>query len=77
MVLDFFLLLPMKNSITIPVLVLSLLALAGCASEASMTEEEQAAEYGLTIEEFRAEKKAAGRMNMGMGKHKSMIKKDE
>ena len=60
----------------LPLLALFLLLLVGCASEKPMTEEEQAAEYGLTVEKFREEKKAAGRMNMGMGKHKSMIKKD-
>lgn len=61
----------------ISILVLFLLVLAGCASKAPITEEKQAADYGLTVEKFREEKKAAARMNMGMGKHKSMIKKDE
>ncbi|MBI1934353.1 hypothetical protein HY464_01110 [Candidatus Peregrinibacteria bacterium] len=58
-------------------LILSIVLLAGCSSNRPLTEEEQAADYGITVEKFREEKKAAARMNMGMGKHKSMIKKDE
>ncbi|MEK7563721.1 MAG: hypothetical protein AAB544_05015 [Patescibacteria group bacterium] len=56
---------------------LMLLVLVGCGSKAPLTEEEQAAEYGITVEKFREEKKAAARMNMGMTKHKVMIKQDE
>jgi hypothetical protein len=65
------------SMLRLPLLALLLLVLAGCTSEATMTEEEQAAEYGITVEQFRKEKQAAARMNMGMGKHKSMIKQDE
>ncbi|MEK7137412.1 MAG: hypothetical protein AAB853_03965 [Patescibacteria group bacterium] len=68
---------PFLSALRLPLLVLFFFLLAGCASEATMTEEEQAAEYGLTVEQFRKEKKAAARMNMNVGKHKSMIKQDE
>lgn len=67
----------MKNFLALPLLALFMLALAGCAADKPMTEKEQADEYGITVEKFREEKKAAARMNMGMGKHKTMIKKDE
>lgn len=67
----------MKHVSVISLLMLLALVLAGCGSKEPLTEEEQAAEYGITVEKFREEKKAAARMNMGMGKHKTMIKKDE
>lgn len=38
-----------------------------------MTEEDQAAEYGLTVEQFRAEKRAAARMNMNFEEHMKML----
>jgi hypothetical protein len=55
---------------------LSILFLAGCTAAAPMTEEEQAAEYGLTVEQFRTEKNAAARMNMNFEEHIKMMKKN-
>lgn len=54
-------------------LVLSVFLLAGCASDAPMTEEQQAAKYGITVEKFRAEKRAAARMNMDLDEHMRML----
>lgn len=62
----------MKNFL-ISILTLSIIFLAGCASERPMTEEEQAAKYGMTVEEFREEKKAAARMNMSLEAHMKML----
>lgn len=56
---------------------LSILFLAGCASQGPMTEEEQAAMYNLTVEEFRAEKRAAARMNMSIEEHMKMLETDQ
>lgn len=56
-----------------PLLVLSILFLTACASEAPMTEEQQAAKYGITVEKFRSEKRAAARMNMGIEEHMKMM----
>ena len=63
----------MKKFLT-SILALSVVFLAGCASEGPMTEEEQAAKYGMTVEEFREEKKAAARMNMSLEAHMEMLK---
>lgn len=56
---------------------LSFVFLVGCASEQPMTEEQQAAKYGITVERFREEKKAAARMNMGLEEHMKMIEAGE
>lgn len=53
-------------------LLFSLLFLTACGS-GPMTEEEQAAKYGLTVEAFREEKKAAARMNMDLDVHMKML----
>lgn len=55
------------------ILGLSFVFLVGCASEQPMTEEQQAAKYGVTVEQFREEKKAAARMNMNIEEHMKMI----
>lgn len=39
-----------------------------------MTEEQQAAKYGISVEAFRAEKQAAARMNMNIEEHMKMQK---
>ncbi len=54
-------------------LVFSFVFLVGCASDAPMTEEQQAAKYGITVEQFRAEKRAAARMNMSLEEHMKML----
>lgn len=53
---------------------LSIVLLTGCASDAPLTEEQQAAEYGMTVEEYRQEKQAAARMNMSWDEHVKMLK---
>lgn len=45
---------------------------AGCSSEAPLTEEEQAAQYGVSLEEYRDIKDAAARMNMAVDEHINM-----
>lgn len=62
----------MKKFFT-PILVLSILFLTACASQEPMTEEQQAAKYGITVEKFREEKRAAARMNMGIEEHMKML----
>jgi hypothetical protein len=56
-------------------LLLSLVFLSACATEAPMTEEQQAAKYGITVEEFQVQKRAAARMNMNIDEHMKMLKK--
>lgn len=63
----------MKKNLS-SVLLFSVLLLAGCGSGTPMTEEEQAAQYGLTVDQFRTEKKAAARMNMNFEDHMQMRK---
>jgi len=54
-------------------LVLSVFLLAGCGSQEPMTEEQQAVQYNMTIEQYRAEKRAAARMNMNWEDHIKML----
>jgi len=62
------------NMFTRSLLVLSLISLAACsASQAPLTEEEQAARYGMTLQEYRQEKEAAARMGMNWEEHIKMI----
>ena len=60
-----------------PLLVLSILLVTGCASDVPMTEEQQAAKYGIPVEEFRSEKRAAARMNMSLEEHMKMLDSDD
>lgn len=55
-------------------LFLSVTLLVGCGSETAMTEEQQAAQYNMTVEEYRQEKQAAARMNMSWDEHVKMLK---
>jgi len=55
------------------IFVLSFVLLSGCASEKPLTEAEQAETYGITVEQFREEKKAAARMNMNIEAHMKML----
>ena len=58
----------------IPLILLSFLVLlAGCNSQKPLTEEEQAATYGFTVERYREEKSAAARMSMKWEDHVKMI----
>lgn len=61
----------MKN-ITKTLSLLSLVLLIACGSSAPLTEEEQAAKYNLTVEEYRFQKEAAARMNMSVEDHMRM-----
>ena len=54
-------------------LTFSILFLAGCASEQPMTEEQQAAKYGMTVQRYREEKSAAARMGMTWEEHVKAI----
>ncbi|PIR52623.1 hypothetical protein COU76_05465 [Candidatus Peregrinibacteria bacterium CG10_big_fil_rev_8_21_14_0_10_49_10] len=55
-------------------LVLSIVLLAGCASQKPLTETEQAQQYGMTIERYREEKQAAARMNHSWDEHVKMLR---
>ena len=67
----------MKKSILLVSLTL-VLVLTGCTGgEKALTEEEQAAERGYTIEEYREVKDAAARMNMTIDEHESMDMDEE
>ena len=58
----------------LPLILLSFLVLlAGCGSQKPLTEEEQAAQYGFTIERYREEKAAAARMGMKWEDHVKTI----
>ena len=52
---------------------LSIVLLAGCSSNQPLTEEQQAEQYGMTIERYREEKQAAARMNMSWDEHVKML----
>jgi len=52
-------------------LLVSTFVLASCGQswDTVMTEEEQAAQYNISVEEFREQKEAAARMNMTIEEH--------
>jgi len=63
----------MKKLVSI-IITLSAVALAGCAdTNQPMTEEQQAAKYGMTVQQYRQEKSAAARMNMSWEEHVKAI----
>lgn len=63
----------MKKIILIAFLVIMSFGLTSCGgSDAPLTESEQAASYGLTLEEYREQKDAAARMNMTIEQHLNM-----
>ena len=56
-------------------LIASTVLLAGCGSSSKpLTEAEQAANYGMTVERYREEKSAAARMGMSFEDHVKMIR---
>lgn len=61
----------MKKLFVVLTVLLSTVLLASCGgeSEKAMTEAEQAAEYNLSVEEFKEMKDAAARMNMSIEDH--------
>jgi len=61
----------MKNILILIMVLASTLALTSCGeeSEKAMTEEEQASEYNLSVEEYKEMKDAAARMNMSIEDH--------
>jgi len=65
-----------RSGITLSILIPSLL-LAGCASSGPLTEKQQAAKYGMTVERYREEKVAAARMNMSFDEHIKMIMEED
>lgn len=64
------------KKLSLPIIGASLVVLAlmgaGCSTEQPMTEEEQAAARGMTMEEYQETKEAAARMNMGIDEHMNM-----
>jgi hypothetical protein len=57
-------------------LIVSIIPLAGCNSQKALTEAEQAAQFNMTVEEYRLEKQAAARMNMNFDEHIKMRKNE-
>ncbi|PIR52808.1 hypothetical protein COU76_04655 [Candidatus Peregrinibacteria bacterium CG10_big_fil_rev_8_21_14_0_10_49_10] len=55
------------------ILILSVVLFTGCASQKPLTENEQAAQYGMTVERYREEKAAAARMGMKFEDHIRMV----
>ncbi len=50
---------------------------AGCKQESKISSEaDQAAQYGLTVEQYRQEKQAAARMNMPLEAHLKTLKEE-
>lgn len=66
----------MKKIVLSIVALTAFLTLAGCGSQGPLTEEEQAAKYGYTLEEYRENKIAAARMNMTIDEHAKMLKEE-
>jgi predicted small lipoprotein YifL len=67
----------MKKSILLLMLpLLATLFLAGCGSQQPLTEQEQATNYGWTLEEYRENKQAAARMNMTIEEHVKMLEEE-
>lgn len=62
------------KKLTFSLLATSLILVA--CGEKPLTEAEQAAQYGMTVERFREEKQAAARMNMSFDEHIKMLKDD-
>ena len=67
----------LKKGALITMLALFVLIGAGCSKEAKpMSEQEQAAAKGMSLEEYRDMKEAAARMNMGVEEHMNMDDED-
>lgn len=67
----------MKKSTLLLILpLLATVLLAGCGSQQPMTEQEQADNYGWTLEEYRENKQAAARMNMTIEEHVKMVEEE-
>jgi major membrane immunogen (membrane-anchored lipoprotein) len=67
--------LPKVKNIT-ALIIASTLLFTGCGSQKPLSETEQAAKYGMTVERYREEKAAAARMNMSWEDHVKMIQGD-
>lgn len=64
----------LKSASFLALFVFVILFTTGCANtDKPMTLEEEAAHYGLTVEELKAEKQAAARMNMSWEEHAKML----
>ena len=66
----------MERFVSLTFLTLSLLLLAGCAAQKPLTEAEQAAQYGMTVDNFREQKAAAARMGMSFEEHMKTMQGD-
>ena len=62
----------MKKVFIVFVLI-SALFLTGCSAERPLTDEEKAAKYGLTMEQYNDMKDAAARMGMNVDDHLKML----
>ena len=72
----------MKNRKLISLSAVSFLGLllfmgAGCAKEQPLTEEQQAKQYNVSVEEYRQMKDTAARMNMTVEDHMKMLHTEE
>jgi len=66
----------MKKTALIFLILTSAVLLASCGSDAPLTESQQAAQYNMTIEEYKEMKDAAARMNMTIEEHMKMTDTD-
>lgn len=58
----------MKAFITTLIITITTVSLSACSSK-SLTEQDQAAKYGMSMEEYKEQKEAAARMNMTIEDH--------
>ncbi|MCB9798553.1 hypothetical protein H6758_02415 [Candidatus Nomurabacteria bacterium] len=65
----------MKKVTTLSLAILALFGVmffAGCGKQEPLTEQQQAEQHGMTLEEYRDTKEAAARMNMNVEEHMNM-----
>jgi predicted small lipoprotein YifL len=59
----------MKTCITTLIIIMTTISLSACSSSKPLTEQDQAAKYGMSMQEYKEQKEAAARMNMNMEDH--------
>ena len=65
----------MKTFLTTLTILSAITLLTACGETKPLTEEEQAKQYGMTLQQYKEQKQAAARMNMNMDEHVSMDEK--
>ena len=62
----------MKTILTTLSILVAITLLTACSPAKTLTEDEQAKQYGMTLQQYKEQKQAAARMNMNMNEHTSM-----